>query len=214
VLSRDDFITAARALLEKSGAEAVTTRALGQAMGVDPTSLYRHFASREDLLVAVLNAALEEAVDAIDLRSGTPRQRIERIARSARDVFGISGRTVMLAAVMTTAQPHGEGIMRLTLELFREMGVAEVDLAPSYQAFESLVLGMTAFDFTNAPDHSAQRARRYRATADPALEAIGAEPSLVEKNDAAAFELALGALLDAIEARATRRPRKSDSNPE
>lgn len=204
LLSREDFIGAARALLEESGADGLTTRALGQAMGVDPTSLYRHFVSREELLVAVLDSILSEVFTSVDVESGTPRERLRRIGHAVRDGFGASGRSAALAAAITSAQPYGQFGTQLTLQLLREMGVAEADLAPSYQALESLVLGTTALDYTGAPDHAVQRARRFQSIADPALAAVGADPSMVDDNNTAAFTLSLDALLDAIETRARR----------
>jgi AcrR family transcriptional regulator len=214
VLSRDDFITAARALLEEVGPDGLTTRALGSAMGVDPTSLYRHFASRDALLVAVIDSALNEMFADLDLVSGTPRERLARLARRFRDVFGHMGKAAALSALVTTPQPHGEFSTRIILDLLREMGISEPDIPMAYQSLESLAVGMTSFDFTSAPDHTNQRARRYRATNDPALADVGTDPARVSANDSAAFDFALDAVLDALEHLARRRPRKSDSNPE
>ena len=58
-LSREGIITAALALLDREGAEALTMRRLGAELGVEAMSLYRHVASRAELLdgVAALLAA-------------------------------------------------------------------------------------------------------------------------------------------------------------
>ena len=58
-LSRDGIVTAALALLDREGADALTMRRLGAELGVEAMSLYRHVASRAELLdgVAALLAA-------------------------------------------------------------------------------------------------------------------------------------------------------------
>ena len=58
-LSREGIVTAALALLDREGAEALTMRRLGAELGVEAMSLYRHLASRAELLdgVAALLAA-------------------------------------------------------------------------------------------------------------------------------------------------------------
>ena len=58
-LSRDGIVTAALALLDREGTDALTMRRLGAELGVEAMSLYRHLASRAELLdgVAALLAA-------------------------------------------------------------------------------------------------------------------------------------------------------------
>ena len=52
-LSREAIVTAALALLDREGAEALTMRRLGAELGVEAMSLYRHLASRAELLDGV-----------------------------------------------------------------------------------------------------------------------------------------------------------------
>ena len=58
-LSREGIVAAALALLDREGADALTMRRLGAELGVEAMSLYRHLASRAELLdgVAALLAA-------------------------------------------------------------------------------------------------------------------------------------------------------------
>ncbi len=69
---REEILAAAEALLVETASEdAVSIRAVAQAVGVTPPSIYRHFADKDMLLLEVcrhsfthFSAALEEALDA------------------------------------------------------------------------------------------------------------------------------------------------------
>jgi AcrR family transcriptional regulator len=68
---RDRILDAAIELFANHGFEAMTMRMLGEAVGLDNSSLYRHFASKTELAHAVLDhvtgdflAAVEERIDA------------------------------------------------------------------------------------------------------------------------------------------------------
>jgi AcrR family transcriptional regulator len=50
---RDDILTAALHLIEAKGAAGLTMRAVAGALGYSATAIYQHFASKEDLLLAL-----------------------------------------------------------------------------------------------------------------------------------------------------------------
>ena len=52
--------TAARRLLDKEGAEAVTMRQVAKAVGITPMAVYRHYPDRAGLLNALADAGFEE----------------------------------------------------------------------------------------------------------------------------------------------------------
>ncbi|RTL72814.1 MAG: TetR/AcrR family transcriptional regulator [Hyphomicrobiales bacterium] len=52
--TEDEILSAAAVLLEREGAEAVTTRAVCQAAGVTAPTLYHHFGDKDGLLRAVV----------------------------------------------------------------------------------------------------------------------------------------------------------------
>jgi len=60
-LLREEIIAAAeRLLLERGSEEAVSMRAIADAVGVTPPSIYLHFADKEELFVAVCDARFDE----------------------------------------------------------------------------------------------------------------------------------------------------------
>jgi AcrR family transcriptional regulator len=60
VLSRDDVLAAALALIDADGVEALSMRRLGKALGRDPMRLYRHASSKDELLDGVVELVLSE----------------------------------------------------------------------------------------------------------------------------------------------------------
>src|SRR5436190_20166410 len=59
-LSRDRILRAALDLADGSGVETVTMRRLGEELGFEAMSLYRHVANKDDLLDGMLDLVLAE----------------------------------------------------------------------------------------------------------------------------------------------------------
>jgi AcrR family transcriptional regulator len=59
-LTRAEVLSAALALVDADGIEALTMRRLGKALGRDPMRLYRHAASKDALLDGVVESVLSE----------------------------------------------------------------------------------------------------------------------------------------------------------
>lgn len=77
---RELIATAVRLISEK-GANALSIAALARAMGINRTTVYYHFDSREALLHAVTNWATEELAKGMDVDADSQPERIGRISR-------------------------------------------------------------------------------------------------------------------------------------
>ena len=85
-LTRDAFVKAALELIDADGLDALTTRTLGDALGVHGTAVYRHFANKHELVEAALTRML--VVSGVSVPdAGTPRERIAGLMRSLRRAF-------------------------------------------------------------------------------------------------------------------------------
>jgi AcrR family transcriptional regulator len=71
---------AARRLLDREGAEAVTMRRVAKAVGITPMALYRHFADRDGLLNALADAGFRE-MEAHEAKAAMPRDPERRLTR-------------------------------------------------------------------------------------------------------------------------------------
>ena len=59
-LSRERVLAAALRLADEEGIDAVSMRRLGQALGVEAMSLYKHVAGKEDILDGISDLVMEE----------------------------------------------------------------------------------------------------------------------------------------------------------
>jgi len=74
--------TAARRLLDKDGADAVTMRRVASAVGITPMAIYRHYADRSALLNALADAGFAELAARLtkERYSGSTEERLIRMA--------------------------------------------------------------------------------------------------------------------------------------
>jgi AcrR family transcriptional regulator len=59
----DRILSAARRLLDKEGAEAMTMRKVAEAVGITAMAIYRHFPDREGLLNAIADQGFQELAE-------------------------------------------------------------------------------------------------------------------------------------------------------
>ena len=64
-LSRDEIVVAAVRLVEQGGPDALTMKALGAALGADPSAVYRHVRDKDELLRAVGDHLLDGVVEGL-----------------------------------------------------------------------------------------------------------------------------------------------------
>ncbi|MFI1533197.1 TetR/AcrR family transcriptional regulator [Streptomyces anandii] len=62
VLSEELIIAAALELIEAPGGNALTVRRLGEALGCDPSAVYRYFADTDTLLLAVADKLIDDSL--------------------------------------------------------------------------------------------------------------------------------------------------------
>jgi AcrR family transcriptional regulator len=196
-LSRDEFIKAAQLLFERGGASAITMRALGKELGVDPTAAYRHFENKDSIIMALLFSFVEEQFRELKI-SEDPEQRILKAGLLVRSVL-MSYPELALALMTATEAPSGP----LEIEIFissaiRELGYEGDELVRCYQAIESFVMGAVLFDSGSAPRNWEIRRQRYVNVGDPAFVKVGRSEASVERNTEAAFEAAYKNLVRAI----------------
>jgi AcrR family transcriptional regulator len=87
--SRDDIIAAAGRLFAAQGYHGTSMRDLGRALGLRGSSLYSHVASKEDLLVAVVErgaALFQASADAATSSDLSPTDQLWRLIRGHIDV--------------------------------------------------------------------------------------------------------------------------------
>ncbi|MCE9623443.1 MAG: TetR/AcrR family transcriptional regulator [Actinomycetia bacterium] len=204
-LSRGGIIAAAARLVREHGVEALTARRLGDALGCDPTALYRHFVTMGDLEREVGDRFL----GAVDVRAHADDDWRKTVRRICVKLRRVQLRQPRLAALVSAAPTRLANEKRITEALLRELdraGLSSEQVATGYHALIELTVGSAAIDAPLASLPAAERRRTYN---EWRREYAGLSPAEAPASVAIAdhlylgsadsrFEAALDLLLDGI----------------
>lgn len=208
-LSRARIVAAALAVLEAEGLDALSMRRVARELDAGAMSLYRHVASREE----VLDLVLEELAAAIPIvpRTGDWRADLAAIARATRDALLARRDLTLLMTARLGQGPAAVAQLDRSLGVFLGAGFPAHDAARANQALGAYVAGSCTWEtigFGGAadPDERARRAADAAAAlsglsadAFPHVAAVGTE--LFAGTSTERFEYGLARLLDGFEAR-------------
>jgi AcrR family transcriptional regulator len=103
--SRDAILQAARELFEEKGFDQATLRTIAQRAGMGASSIYRHFRSKEELLISELADLQEEAWRRFregDERNAPVRKRVSRFLDSQHELLAENSDLTLIALRATT----------------------------------------------------------------------------------------------------------------
>jgi AcrR family transcriptional regulator len=206
-LSRDRVLTAAVALADEVGIEALSMRRLAQELGVVPMALYKHVANKEELLDGMVDALVSEIDPPV---SGAGWQNAVRLrVLSARAALLRHPWARQVLESRTNKTPAVLGYMDSFIGMFLAGGFS-VDLTHHVMhALGSRMWGFTQELFNNPPsvDPESQAvmlremAGRYPYATELAIAVAHDDESIVGSgcDDQFEFEFALDLLLDGFE---------------
>ena len=197
--TRADYVTAALAIIDEQGLSGLTTRSLGDRLGVHGTAVYRHFQSIDELVDAVLNEVIGQITDTPETGAGTPRERLTATMVATRRAFAEHPNIIVPFLSSSGLFPRGAEITWRVLNDLAAMGLQGRDLAEALQMLESYLIGSIAFDYAGAPDHLEIRRVRRRMLAHEAFDPLTRTPEQIGELNEAAFALGCIALLDMCE---------------
>ncbi|HKT56214.1 MAG TPA: helix-turn-helix domain-containing protein [Microbacterium sp.] len=135
-LDPDRIIAAGLELAARPGVSAISVRELGTMLGADPTAIYRHFRSKDDLMRALLDHILAGSLAEVD--AGAPWD--ERLRQLAERTLVWAARYPAIAVesvVLTTHGPGELGAVELMLDAFREAGLSDDEIVRHYALLAS-----------------------------------------------------------------------------
>lgn len=145
-LNRDRVLAAAVALADTDGIESLTMRKLGEALGVEAMSLYKHVANKSDLLDGMIDVVFGE----IDLPEGGWRTAMRDRALSIREVLTRHPWATVLMESRTEPGPatlrHHDAVLRT----LREAGFSLALAAHAYSVLDAYIYGF-AMNETSMP---------------------------------------------------------------
>jgi AcrR family transcriptional regulator len=212
-LSRERILDAAETLIDREGDGALTFRRLGAELGADPTAAYRYFRNKDDLLLALGDRLLGEAIaagtdgltDDADWRSA-----FGTMARALRTTLVRHPRLATLVSVRITQGEHEAYGIERGMAVLAGTGLSTRDIVGIQRAFADTVLAWCAYSASflalpaeaKARDAAAWATTYAQLPTDEYPNIHAAQPYFDEFDDA--FDLALELLLDGIAARINR----------
>ncbi|MGW3140950.1 TetR/AcrR family transcriptional regulator [Streptomyces sp. NPDC001139] len=145
VLSEELIVATALRLIEEHGADALSVRRLGRALGADPSSLYRYFRHTDDLMLAVADELIGRTLRAwrptgdwrADLRDLGLRMHASALAHP---------RAAVLSSYRVTGRVHEIQAVETILGVLRGAGFPDADAVGVYHAFIDQALAFGALD--------------------------------------------------------------------
>ncbi len=213
-LSRERVLRAAIKIADESGIESLSMRKLGQALGVEAMSLYRHVASRN----AILDGIIEMVVGEIEIpaKGSDWKTSMRKRAISAHEALL---RHPWASALIESRMSFSPVMLRYADSILGSLRQAGLPIAMAYRAFltlDSYIYGFTLqevswpWDAEEVPDVTARLQGQVPADAYPNIAEV--MKYIVSSNTAQArskhqeassysseFEFGLDLILDGFE---------------
>ena len=198
-------------LLDEEGTGGFSLPKLGRALGADPTAVYRHFASKDDLILAIADHLIEEAMAGV-----APQpcwvDTLAEIPRRLRHTYLAHPAAATLSACRTTQRPAEMRIVDIIIGAVLDAGFEGAEAALVYRALGDFHLAWAGCEAEFlALDERSQQADRAAWTraylpvdraAYPHIWQVRHE--LPDVDDDAIFETILSLVLGGLIARAPR----------
>ena len=209
-LTPETVVVAAIALADRQGIEALTMRALARALGVEAMSLYHHFAGKDALLDAMVDAVYAEIH--LPEEAGPWREELRRRSISVRTVLTAHPWALPLVESRRTPGPANLAYHDANIACLRAAGFMPEQVAHAYAVIDAFVYGFVLQEAT-LPFESGEEAATM-IVEDAFGEALQTYPNMAwfAQNVILApgysftreFEPGLDLVLDGIEARLPR----------
>jgi TetR/AcrR family transcriptional regulator, tetracycline repressor protein len=200
-------VAAACSVVDREGLNAMTMRRLGAELGADPTAVYRHFASKDDLLAAIADHLFSEFHAEVERTADWPRNLRAILERG----FALYHEHPAMAVELARQRDDTAALTTLADALIHELraaGLDDRDAALTYHTLVDVIVGVGLFhalvpDMAD-PDERAAMQRAYGAL--PAArypDSAGVAPFLYPPAEDV-FASTVELLIDGIEQRVRR----------
>jgi AcrR family transcriptional regulator len=208
-LTPEVIVSESLRLLDTDGLDGFSLPKLGRALGVDPTAVYRHFASKDDLVLAIADQLITEAMDGF-VAQPCWVDTITQSTRRLRATYLAHPAAARLSACRTTQRPAEMRTVDILIGAMLQAGFEGHQAALAYRTCGDFALawagGEAAFLSMDAEQQQADRAawtRAYRAVdraAHPNIWQISNELDGVADDDI--FEMILTAVVTGLQVQA------------
>jgi AcrR family transcriptional regulator len=205
-LSRERVLRAALDMADGDGLDALTMRALGQALGVEAMSLYNYIADKDDLLAGIVELVLSEFVLAHTVEDW--RSDMRATAVSAHEALLRHPWATRLVLSPTSARMISARMAYIEsiLARLRDAGFTPEAASRGYHALDSHILGFTIWQLGHAlpadapPDFNDMLMRQLDPDTFPYLmEHAGVHMKESDGEEEGEFEFGLDLILEGLE---------------
>lgn len=210
-LNPEVITAAAFRIAERQGLDGVTFQALGAELDAHPTAIYRHFRSKDDLLLALVDALHAEALAELAPPTDDWAADLRAVSVKTHEVF-LRHPAIGQLAVRTARREHEFRTVERVVDCMLRAGLSPAAAAHHYRVFADFVLGYSALDAALAalpPDARAADLRSWQvdyrglpADRYPRINAVAAH--LPQLDDPGNFLLALDLMISAVRQAADR----------
>ena len=206
-LTREVVLSAALEIIDHEGAEGLTMRRLGQALGRDPMALYRYAANKNSLLDGVVELVMGQA--RLDPSDPDWAGQLRAFARAFRGVAVAHPHVVPLLVTRPLATPLGLrplGTLRPledTLALLTCAGFSDIEALHVYRSFQGLLYGHVLNELQELVENPEEtddllRLGLHRLPIKEFPLLRGLAPALANYDGAAELERGLDILIDGL----------------
>jgi len=152
-LSREGILQSALELADASGVEALTMRRIGEELGFEAMSLYRHVANKDDLLDGMLDLVVSEWQ--LPGAEGNWADEIRTSARSVHDALRRHSWAAQLLVTRLSMQPARLAYMDALLGTLRRGGFDADRTYYLYHLIDGFIFGFSLWEIaytSTAPD--------------------------------------------------------------
>lgn len=221
VLSERLIVDTALNLIARQGAQALSVRRLGAALGADPSALYRYFRNTDDLLLALADELIGRAQKGW-APTGDWRADLRSFGLRVHASYRSNPQAALLAAHRTTGRAHEIRAVETILGVLRDAGFPDALAVRLYHAFVDQALSFAAQDAAalalpptaRAADAEVWQEVYGRLTSDTHPHIAATFPRLAADMRGSGYPFALELLLDAaaaLSARPTRSGRATST---
>jgi len=210
-LTPEMIVTESLRLLDTGGLDGFSMPKLGRALGADPTAVYRHFASKDDLVLAIADRLLAEALTGM-LPQACWLDSVEQATRRIRATYVAHPAAAALSSYRTTQGPAEIRGVDALIGAVRQAGYEGAQAALMYRVIGDFTLAWAgseaAFLSLDGDVQQTDRAawsRAYRAVdRDDYPHIWSVRDDLAGVRDDDIFETVLSVFMEGLRARAPR----------
>lgn len=211
-MSPDLIVGECLKLLDLQGPGSLTFRRIGSHIGVDPTALYRHFRNKDELILAIMDHLIRQALIGFEPQADW-RETLRDLAHRSRKVYLAHPQAAVLGTIRVTRREGEMRIVETILEALEQAGFHGEEAARIYRVLDDLTLAFASLDAGFRVLNEDQQRKdvgawsKEYALADPAEfpRITQSAKHLAVIDEDSTFELALELTLEAIAARAGAR---------